>query len=235
MLNNNLLAFIFTFLTAIIWLRINDFAAHRGWISSWLSRKLIHIGTGPLFVMCWVLFDASYSSRLLAAIIPLLITVQFILVGIGVIQDEAAVKALSRSGDRKEILRGPLYYGIIFVLITVIYWRESPIGVVALMLMCGGDGLAEIFGRSFGKRKLPWSEEKTFWGSLGMFIGGWLLSMLILTYLTTTGVFESSGNGWLLPVTVIAAVGTLVEALPLKDIDNITITLAAVLLGHLLF
>ena len=40
---------------------------------------------------------------------------------------------------------------------------------------------------------------------------------------------------YLLPVTIIAVVATLVESLPLKDVDNITITLAAVVLGYWLF
>jgi phytol kinase len=235
MLNNNLFAFIITFGLAIIWLRLNDFAADRGWISSWLSRKFIHIGTGPLFVICWVLFDSSLSSRLLAAIIPLLITGQFLLVGLGVIKDEAAVKALSRSGDRKEILRGPLYYGIIFVLITLVFWTTSPIGIVALMLMCGGDGLAEILGRLYGKHRLPWSKNKSYIGSVGMLLGGWTLSFLVLAFFTSMGVFSEPLSSYVLPITLIAFVGMLVETLPIKDIDNITITASAILLGYLLF
>lgn len=235
MLNNNLLAFIITFAAAILWLRINDFAAHRGWISSWLSRKLIHIGTGPLFVFCWVLFDETFSSRLLAAIIPLLITAQFVMVGLGIIKDEAAVKALSRSGDRREILRGPLFYGIIFVLITLIFWDETPIGIVALMLMCGGDGLAEILGRQYGTSKLPWSKTKSYIGSLGMLIGGWGLSVLVLIFFTGVDRFQIPITDLLLPVTVIAIVGMVVESLPFEDIDNITITGSAILLGYLLF
>jgi len=54
---------------------------------------------------------------------------------------------MSRNGDRREILRGPLYYGIIFVVMTLVFWKDSPIGMVAVMLMCGGDGLADIMGR----------------------------------------------------------------------------------------
>lgn len=235
MLNNNFLAFIITFITAIIWLRLNDFAAHRGWISSWLSRKLIHIGTGPLFVICWVLFDSSYSSRLLAAVIPLLITGQFVLVGIGIIKDEAAVKALSRSGDRREILRGPLFYGIIFVLMTIIFWTDSPTGIAALMLLCGGDGLAEILGRQFGKTKIPWSPSKTLIGSLGMLVGGWSLAYLVIAFFVSVSTFAGSPSQYLLPVSLIAVVGMLVESLPLRDIDNITITASAILIGFLVF
>jgi hypothetical protein len=36
-------------------------------------------------------------------------------------------------------------------------------------------------------------------------------------------------------VTLIALVGTLVESLPFKDVDNITVTLSALVLGSLLF
>ena len=119
MLNNNFLALIVTFAVALCFLRFNDYMAHRGWISSHLSRKIIHIGTGPLFVLCWLLFTPALSSRFLAALVPLSITLQFALVGLGIMKDQAAVEAMSRSGDRREILRGPLYYGIVFVLLTV--------------------------------------------------------------------------------------------------------------------
>jgi dolichol kinase len=36
------------------------------------------------------------------------------------------------------------------------------------------------------------------------------------------------------PVTVIALIGTLVESFPYKDIDNLTVPLCAILLGHVL-
>lgn len=235
MLNNNLLALIITFAVALIWLRINDYTAHRGWISSHLSRKIIHIGTGPLFVACWLLFDDSNLSRYLASLVPFSITAQFVLVGTGVIRDEAAVQAMSRSGDRREILRGPLFYGILFVILTIVYWKSSPIGMVALMLMCGGDGLADILGRRYGSVKLPWNPNKSLAGSFGMFIGGWILATLILLLYVQAEVFRGTLFDYLLPLTWIALAGTVVESLPLRDIDNITVTLTAVLLGHLLF
>ena len=234
MLSNNLIALIITFLSALAWLRINDFAAHRGWISSQLSRKIIHIGTGPIFVLCWLLFNDSSSARYLAALVPGLITVQFILVGIGLMKDEAAVKALSRTGDRREILRGPMFYGIIFVILTMLYWKDSPIGMVALMLLCGGDGLADIIGRRFGKRKLPWAPAKSWMGSLGMFLGGWILAVGILWVYLLSGVFTGQIGDYIPTLSMIALAATIVESLPIKDLDNITITLASLIFGHLM-
>lgn len=235
MLSNNYIALFLTFAAAVLWVRINEYAAHQGWIETRLSRKLIHIGTGPIFVVFWLLFPNDNLSRYLAALVPFVITAQFFLVGTGIIKDEAAVKAMSRTGDRREILYGPLFYGIIFVILTVVYWYDSPIGIVALMALCGGDGLADILGRRYGKTSLPWTPRKTWIGTLGMFIGSWVLSTLIVGIFSELGIFASPVESFLLPVTVICLGATLIESLPLREVDNITVTITALILGHLMF
>ncbi len=229
------LALVLTLGLALLWLRLNDFAAQRGWISPRLSRKIIHAGTGPIFVLCWLLFPEKVLARYLAALIPLAITLQFALVGLGVMRDPAAVAAMSRSGDRREILLGPLFYGVVFVLLTLVYWKDSPIGITALMLLCGGDGLADVIGSRLKSVNLPWSKRKSVWGSAAMFVGGWSFSVVVLAAFVAAGVFERSLGSLLLPVTLIALAGTLIESLPYRDVDNLTVPLVAVLLGHLLF
>lgn len=228
---NNWIALIITFAAALGWLRLMDFFAHRGWIESRLSRKIIHIGTGPIFVLCWLLFDDGSAARWMAALVPFAITVQFALIGLGIIKDEASVKSMSRSGDAKELLRGPLFYGISFVALTLVFWKDSPVGVVALMLLCGGDGIADMVGRGIKSAKLPWSREKSVAGSLAVFAGGWVLAVLVVAIYISTGVFAGSLSEYLLPIMLIAFVGMLVESFPYKDVDNFTVTLAAVLLG----
>ncbi len=232
---NNIIATIITFAISLVWLRLMDLFAHRGWIESRLSRKIIHITTGPIFVLCWLIFRDTPEARWLAALVPFAITAQFALVGLGVIKDEAAVQAMSRTGDRREILRGPLFYGIMFVLMTVLYWKESPIGITALMLMCGGDGIADLVGRRVKSPGLLWNRQKTLAGSLGVLFGGWILSMVVISVYLTVSVFPGPLSGYLIPVALIALGGTLVESLPFRDIDNITVTGVAALLGHLLF
>jgi phytol kinase len=227
------LAALLTFLIAVAFLRLMDFLAHRGVIESRLSRKIIHIGTGPVFVLCWLMFADVSISRWLAALVPLVITLQFALVGLGILKDEAAVKAMSRTGDRREILRGPLFYGIVFVAVTLLYWKDSLIGVPALMIMCGGDGIADIVGRRVDSPKLPWSPEKSVAGSVSVFLGGWLLTMIIFGIYLWMGAFSGPIARFLLPVTWVALGAMLVESLPFKDVDNITVTVACILIGHL--
>ena len=235
MLKNNLAALGITLVIALFWLRINDYFAHKGWVSSSISRKIIHIGTGPIFVLCWLLFNDAPIARYLAAIVPLGITLQFAGVGTGIIKDPSAVDAMSRTGDRREILRGPLFYGIAFVLLTILFWRTSPIGIVALMILCGGDGLADIIGKRIPSAALPWSKKKSLAGSLTMLFGGFILAISILGIFIWQGYFPGPFSSYLLPVGLIAVVTTLIESLPFADIDNLTVPLVSVLLGFLLF
>jgi phytol kinase len=229
------LATLITFIIALAFLRLMDYIAERGWIDSKTSRKLIHIGTGPIFVLCWLMFPDLSISRWLAALVPLLITVQFTLVGTGILKDEAAVKAMSRTGDRREILRGPLFYGIMFVAITLIYWKDSLIGIPALMMMCGGDGIADIVGRRLRSARLPWSPDKSVAGTLSVFVGGWLMTIFVFAIYVWLGVFSGPLARFLLPVTWIALGAAAVESLPFKDVDNITLTAVSALIGHLVF
>ena len=234
MLNNNWLALIITLLLALTWLRINNFAAQRGYTSSDLSRKIIHIGTGPIFVLCWLLFDEAFTARYVAALVPVLITGQFILVGTGILKDESAVQSMSRTGDRREILKGPLFYGLVFIAITIVYWKDNPIGIIALMLMCGGDGLADIVGRRYGIQKLPWNRTKSWIGTLGMFLGGVLLAVLVLSVYILYGQFFVSYSELLIAILVISIGTTIVESLPIRDFDNLTTTITALAIGQIM-
>ena len=157
------------------------------------------------------------------------------MVGIGVLRDESAVQAMSRTGNPREILRGPLYYGLVFVIITIFFWYDSPTGIVALMLMCGGDGLADILGRRYGKTHIPWNPRKSWIGSIAMFSGGLILSLAILAIYISVGIFDSTLIDLIPAILFISLLATIVETLPLPDIDNITVTATAVLLGYFLF
>lgn len=235
-LAQDVVATLITFGLSLVWLRLLDFLAHRGLISQQLSRKIIHTGTGPVFLLCWNLYSAQAWARWLAALVPLAITAQFVLVGVGFLNDPAAVQAMTRHGDRREILRGPLYYGIVFVLATLIFWRQSPAGVLALMLLCGGDGLADIVGRRLGHRKLPINPAKSWAGSAAMFLGGFTFALAFLALFNHFGYFQPplSMPAASAKVALIALVATLVEALPLGELDNLSIAATGATLGLLL-
>jgi phytol kinase len=181
------------------------------------------------------MFSDGPEARWLAAAIPFLITVQFALIGLGIIKDEASVQAMSRSGDRREILRGPLIYGIVFVVLTILFWKDSPIGMTALMLMCGGDGIADVVGRRVQSPRLPWSRDKSVVGMFSVLVGGFALAVLILWAYVAARVLPGPLSGYLVPVAILSLTAAAVESLPFRDIDNLTLTVAVVLVGYLVF
>jgi phytol kinase len=230
-------AMVLTFAVSLLWLRLMDALAHRGMIEARLSRKIIHIGTGPLFLLCWSFFSSSPAARYWAAAVPAAITLQFMAVGLGWMKDEAAVKAMTRHGNPREILLGPLFYGLIFVACTIAFWRTSPIGIIALMILCGGDGLADIVGRRWGRAKLPYSSEKSWAGSAAMGLGGFAFALAFVALFHALGVLQPSLDmtaAWG-KISMIAAAAMVVESLPLRDVDNLTTTGVALALGGWLF
>lgn len=223
----DLVALFITFMAALAWLRINDLLARRGFVSRDLARKLIHTGTGPLYVLCWLLYSSGPQSRWLAALVPLIITSQFALIGLGLIKDEDAVRAMSRSGEPRELLYGPVQYGTIFVLMTLAFWRDSPVGIVVLMLLCGGDGLADVFGRRYGEAKLPFNPRKSWVGSAAMLVGGFLFAFGYLVIFAKAGTLDLSLAAAVPPLLIICLAAAVVEAVSGPDMDNVTITVAA--------
>jgi phytol kinase len=225
-----------TFALSLFWLRAMDALAHARLIAQQLSRKLIHIGTGPLFLVCWHFFSSLPQARFFAALVPLAITAQFAAVGLGLMGDPAAVQAMTRHGDPREILRGPLYYGLVFVAATLIFWRNSPAGVVALMLLCGGDGLADVVGRRWGRVPLPFNPSKSWAGSLAMFVGGFAFALAFVLLFSALGDFSRPMHlvTTAARVALIAFIAAVVEALPLGELDNLTITLVGAVLGLIL-
>lgn len=230
----DIVALFITFAAALLWLRFTDILARRKIVSRHLSRKLIHIGTGPIFVLCWLLFSGASQSRWLAALVPAVITLQFALIGMGVLKDEDAVLAMSRSGNRRELLYGPLQYGIVFVLTTLLFWVNSPVGIVTLMILCGGDGLADVVGRRFGNARLPLNPNKSWAGSVAMLLVGFVLAMAYLWLFSSAGVLTLSLAAAIVPVFLISLAATVVEAVSGADMDNITITVTALGVAWLL-
>jgi phytol kinase len=69
-------------------------------------------------------------------------------------------------------MRGPLAYVLVMLAVVLCAWRQHPAGAVAIAMMCGGDGLADVAGSRWGKaRPLPWNAHKSWPGSVAMLLG----------------------------------------------------------------
>lgn len=141
------------------------------------------------------------------------------------------MKSVSRSGDSHELLKGPLYYCLVLIGATLVFWRNNPAGLVAVSMMCGGDGLADIIGRKFGRSKLPWNSNKSWAGSGAMFLAGMAFAAGFIWLFSSLGYMQSFNQQALLPcIAAVCGACTLVESLPVNTWfdDNLSVPLVAV-------
>ncbi|GKA45805.1 probable phytol kinase 3, chloroplastic [Tanacetum coccineum] len=201
-----------------------------------LNRKLVHITIGLAFMLCWPLFSSGNQGAVVASIVPGVNIVKVLLIGLGIMKDEPTVKSMSRFGDYRELLKGPLYYASTITFCCIYYWRTSPIAIAAICNLCAGDGCADIIGRRFGKKKIPYNNDKSFAGSIAMASAGFIASIGFMYYYYMFGFMERSLR-MVVGFLVVSAVSALVESHPIstKFDDNLTVPLASVVLGTFMF
>ncbi|KAJ4840521.1 hypothetical protein Tsubulata_000464 [Turnera subulata] len=206
-------------------LRLFEETAKRGVFDQKLNRKLVHISIG-----------AGRQGAILAALIPGVNILKVILVGSGIWKDDAIVKSMSRFGDRRELLKGPLYYATTIAVASAIYWRSSPIAIAAICNLCAGDGMADVVGRRFGGQKLPYNRNKSIAGSVAMVLSGFLASVAYMYYFASFGYVQESWE-MVLGFFVVSVASAIVESLPISTEldDNLTVTLTSWLFGSLIF
>ncbi|KAI3732756.1 hypothetical protein L1987_63964 [Smallanthus sonchifolius] len=229
-------AMIFSGCFALSILRIYEETARRGIFDQKLNRKLVHTTIGLAFMLCWPLFSSSHQGAVMAALIPGVNIVKVLLIGLGIWKDEATVKSMSRDGDYRELIKGPLYYASTIALSSLIYWRTSPIAIAAICNLCAGDGMADIIGRRFGKKKIPYNKEKSFAGSIAMAAAGFIVSVGYVHYFSMFGYFEESWQ-MILGFLVVSVASALVESHPISTTfdDNLMVPLTSFLVGTLVF
>ncbi|KAL6640591.1 hypothetical protein ACP70R_021714 [Stipagrostis hirtigluma subsp. patula] len=230
-------AALLTALAAAAVLRFWEVVANRALLDQKLCRKLVHITVGLVYFLMWPLFSSdSVSAPLLAPLIIELNIIKVTVIGLGLVKDEGVVNSMTRNGDHRELLKGPLYYACAVTLTTIIFWRTSPISIAVICNLCAGDGVADIAGRRFGHAKLPHNPEKSYAGTVANFVAGFIASVLFMCYFHHFGFVEES---WTMAMAfcVTSFVAAIVESLPISTRldDNLTVPLASVLVGGLAF
>ncbi|XP_062091914.1 probable phytol kinase 1, chloroplastic isoform X1 [Humulus lupulus] len=214
-----------------------DSLTGRNLIQQGLSRKLVHILSGLIFMASWPIFSTSTSARYFASLVPMVNCLRLLVHGFSLVNDDGLIKSVTRHGNPEELLRGPLYYVIVLILCALVFWRESPVGVISLSMMCGGDGVADIMGRKFGSVKIPYNPGKSWAGSISMFVFGFLVSVGMLYYFSALGYIQLDWSSTIQRVALVAMVATVVESLPISEAvdDNLSVPLATMIAAYLSF
>jgi dolichol kinase len=234
----DIIAAFISLVTVFAVVQVNGLIQKSGKLPSSVTRKIVHILVGPVYILTWLLFSGKIFSRYIAMIVPILFVVQFTAIGTGRLKDEAFLRSMSRSGDPSELLKGTLYYAIIIVVVTILWFYMPPTGLndanpaalVIIGCLAGGDGLADIIGRRFGgdNKFGIRGAQKTIAGTTGMLLGSFLFSyMLVGIFSIGIPTFNLFHLG--VPILIISIVATIAEALSPPNIDNFIISIAVII------
>ena len=190
-----------------------------------ISRKITHICAGSAIVFLPLFVDGHWSQYLNITVFAVW-TVLLIQKGLFAADDDQAVKTMTRTGDKRELLKGTLYFVIVAMICGTVYYKQ-PAGVMAMAMLGWGDGLAPIIGTRYGKMKYHILSDKSVEGSLA-FLAGSLCAGLFFVHLIVPESFDAG------KIIVIALIATIVEGVSPKEVDNLTIPVAVIAASYLL-
>jgi dolichol kinase len=213
-----------------------------GTLSSDLSRKVIHIAAGS-YIWVWLFIDSSDPlSAMFNIIVPLLFFVTFLLKGFKATSDDKDVKTMTRTGDPKELLKGPLYFTVVMMLAGTLF-LDTWIGVFMMAIVGWGDGIAPYIGKKYGgKTYKTFGRDKTFTGSIAVFmfsVAGCLVFYVLLGVIGGLGdpLLPDPGIDLVQMITVIIILGLvamIVEAFSPSDIDNLLLPASTIIVMFVL-
>ena len=180
------------------------------------SRKFIHIMLGNW----WLIAMYFFNNVWFAAFVPL----TFVIINY-ISYKKDIIKVMEREENKKDGL-GTVYYAcslLILVIITFGVLNKPILGLVPIFVMAFGDGLAAIFGKLIKSKKYKvYDTEKSIAGSLTMFIVSFIIISIYLVYI--------NNPFWYLKGIIISLIITVLEAISIKGIDNITVPIATLIM-----
>lgn len=190
-----------------------------------ISRKITHICAGSVIVFLPLFVDTDWSCYLNVSVFVVW-AVLFFLKGLFAAEDDQAVKTMTRTGDRRELLRGTLYFVLVGIVCGTLYYKTFE-GVLAMAVLGWGDGWAPIIGTRLGKMKYRVFSDKSVEGSLAFFAGS-VTAALFFVWLIVPESFELG------KILLVALLATIVEGMSPKEFDNLIVPAAVIVASQLL-
>ena len=159
----------------------------------------------------WFISLAFFDNFIIAAILPML----FVIIN-SLSYKYNLIKIMERE-DKKEGI-GTVYYAISLTILSLVtfYINKPILALPGILIMGYGDGLAAVVGQSIKSKSFNiFGSTKSIAGSTTMFIVSLIISVLIFAFI---GVDYLIGKSIL-----IAFIATILEAISVKGLDNITV------------
>lgn len=180
------------------------------------SRKYIHIMLSNWWLIAMFFFD----NVIWACIGPL----SFVIINY-LSYKKDLIKVMERDEENKDGL-GTVYYALSLLLVAIFTFgilNRPEIGLCSILIMGYGDGLAAIVGKSVKSMSYKIGKtKKTLAGSCTMFFISFLIVAIFLASIQSPM--------WFLKAILLAISVTVIEAVSIKGLDNITVPVFACLL-----
>jgi uncharacterized protein (TIGR00297 family) len=135
--------------------------------------------------------------------------------------------SLYRPRDRERKAHGIVFYPLAVLMLIVLFPSRTDIVGAAWGILAIGDGVATLAGRAIGGPRWPWNADKTIAGSIAFAIGGALAGCALAWWCRpAAAALVPMEFAWLVPP-VAAIVAALVETLPVKLDDNLSVAASA--------
>ena len=181
------------------------------------SRNVVHVAAGSWLVF-WTLFDDSHWTWQLNIFVPAAFTCTMLLKGAFLNdKNDPDVRTMSRTGEPYELLLGPLFFTLAMDVVGL-YCYKTQVGALMMAALGVGDGVAPVAGARGSMYYQLLGRQKTVEGSIACFAGTVVGTIVFLHLLGLPPVSLATNL-------IVAAVGTIAEAVSPPDIDNLLIPL----------
>lgn len=192
-----------------------------GEIRTELVRKSIHILVAFTPSLAGLVGLIPTMALLGSGLLVYAISEALRLNGISVPVIGTVTRMAMRSRDKSGFVLGPVTLGLGALLALMMY--PEPASAMAIYALALGDGFASLAGKVFGTVRIPRTGGKSLEGSLACFVAVLFAASLV---------FPGAGLHQLF---IIAAVATVLEMLPTKDLDNIIMPIGTGLVAYMMF
>jgi uncharacterized protein (TIGR00297 family) len=185
-------------------------------ITSEYKRKIVHIGSSVFgLLLRWFNFWQAALCAIAAVLFNWLILPRI------------GGKKLYRPDDEaRGYPIGILLYPLSVLFLVLLFPHRLYIAAAGWAIMAWGDGFASIFGRKFGRKKIPWNADRSYAGSLAFLIFGGIGAIFFTRFVWRDAPDPVIWFTIIVPL-LAAILATVIETVPTGINDNLTVPLSS--------
>ncbi|MEM9807936.1 MAG: diacylglycerol/polyprenol kinase family protein [Cyanobacteria bacterium P01_D01_bin.56] len=177
-----------------------------------ITRKIVHIGAGHVILLAWWFRLPAWLG----------IAASVVFAGVALVSYRWPILPGINSVGRRSW--GTFFYAVSIGVLMGWCWPQGYpyLGVIGILIMCWGDGLAALVGQRWGRHVYDiFGETKSLEGSLTMALVSAFVVLVVLGYV------QGMSSTLVLVALGVAIAATLLEAISKYGVDNLTVPLGS--------